>query len=164
MTMGARIDLYKTYYPDPNHNLDSNSDTNPKPDPNPNSHRHFGIVVRSKSAMHRQTDSTFDGAWQYCLSTLFQQCVASFSLPRCKFRRVRSRIKLTMRLLRILQFDKCSNRCADSVICHQQRRHGHASKNCRCNSNSPTTIVPTLGGIYTSNLICPRVQENSRAE
>ena len=31
VTMGAQLDLYKTYYPDPN------PDTNPKPKPNPNS-------------------------------------------------------------------------------------------------------------------------------
>ena len=56
--MRARLYLYKTYYPDLNPNPDSNPDTNPKPDPNPNpnSHPHFRIVVRSKSAMHRQTD------------------------------------------------------------------------------------------------------------
>ena len=47
VTMGAQLDLYKTYYP--------NTNTNPDPKPNPNSHPHLGIVVRSKSAMHRQT-------------------------------------------------------------------------------------------------------------
>ena len=34
------------------------------------------------------TSPTFDGAWQYYLLTLFQQCLASFSLPCSKFRRL----------------------------------------------------------------------------
>ena len=63
--MGARLNLYKTYYPKPDRNPkpDSNPDTNAKPDPNlkpnPNSQPHFGIVVRSKSAMYCQTDDAF---------------------------------------------------------------------------------------------------------
>ena len=90
ITMGARLDLYKIYYPNP----DYNPHTNPKPDPHP----HFGIVVRSKSAMHRQTDIvllTVHG------STIFRRFVNSVW---CRFLcRVLSsgvsHIKLTMRLL-----------------------------------------------------------------
>ena len=97
-TMGARLDLYKTYYTDPK--PDSNPDTNPKFDPNlkpnPNSHPHFGIVVRSKSAMHRQT------------SMLFWQRLSSFSLPRSKFMRLSYKTDYA--------FVCCSNKC--SAFCN----------------------------------------------
>ena len=79
--MAARLDLYKTYYPDPNPNPVSNHDTNPKPypnsKPNPTSQPYFGIVVRSKYVID-------------CFGRRFLSRVPSSGV---------SRIKLTMRLL-----------------------------------------------------------------
>ena len=81
VTMGSWLDLYKMYYPDPN----------------PNSHPYFGIGVRSKSAMNRQTDIVILAMHG---STIFRHIFNS--VWRCFLWHVLSSaylIKLTIRLL-----------------------------------------------------------------
>ena len=120
--MGTRLDMYTTCYLDPNPNPDSNPDTYPKPDPNPKpspiSHPHFGIEGRSKSAMHRQTDIVLLTMHDSTIFRRFFNSVLRRFLCRVLSSDV-SRIKLTIRLLlkqmqSILQFEKRSNRCAES--------------------------------------------------
>ena len=83
VTMAARLDLYKTYYPDPN------------PKSNPNSHPHLGIVVRSKSAAHCQTDRVLLTVHGSTIFRRFSNSVWRRFLCRILSSGV-SRIKLTM--------------------------------------------------------------------
>ena len=135
--MRARLDLYKTYYPD----------HNPKPDPKPNPKPHFGTVVWSSSAMPPQTDIPEVVLLTVHCSTIFRRFFNSVwhrFLCRILSSGI-SHIKLAMRLL-LKQFNKGSNRCANSkhVICHQQRRHMHSRAVMHMHRKTVSAIVPQL--------------------
>ena len=95
VTMGAQLNLYKPYYPDPNPKPDHNPDTNLKPGPlpNPNSHPHFGIVVRSKSSLHHQTDIVLKLIFRHFFNSVWRRFLCRILSSGV------SHIKLTMHLL-----------------------------------------------------------------